>query len=98
MAWRYCRVRAWASNCIATVPTSLFLGDMVTGVLAAFYGGLMAAVLDTWKLTYMDEWALLAPYEVPLATTDFDIKLTFGQWKASLTSAEPPSFTNGTRN
>ena len=72
MSWRYRRVRTWTSEFLATAPQSLFLGDMVTGALSASYGGIMAAILDTRKLTTMDEWAALDPYEVPLPTTDFD--------------------------
>ena len=48
------------------------LGDCVTGVIAASYGGFMTAVLDTWRPTSIEEWSLLSPLPYPDVLTDFD--------------------------
>ena len=49
------------------------MGDLVTGILVASYGGFMTAVLDTWKKTDRDEWKMLAAHPPPDPMTDIDL-------------------------
>ena len=62
ISWHYCKVYAWTSNFITVGPTAISLGGPATGVTSASYGGYMAAVMDTWALTTMGEWALTSPF------------------------------------
>ena len=72
-SWHYVRIVTWTSNCLVTTPTAFLLGDLVTGLFAASYGGHMTAGLDTWKPTNSVEWDALAPYDLPNPLLEIDL-------------------------
>ena len=69
----YCKVLTWSSNFLVTAPAAVLAGDLVTGVLTATYGGYMAAILETWRLTTPDEWRMCGPLPPPCPRTEIDI-------------------------
>ena len=58
---------------LITGPNTIFLGDLITGILVATYGGTMTASLDTWRVTNAEEWFSLAAHGPPNPATDFDL-------------------------
>ena len=70
--WHWVKVVAFSSNLLVTQPISLLLGDLVTGVFAATYGGFMTAALDCWRPTTRDEWESLSPLPFPDHVFDID--------------------------
>ena len=62
---------AFPPNYIAVGPETIFCGDLVTGNLAAAYGGYVAAVLEAWGRADPSELALAQP-GAPWRFGDFD--------------------------
>lgn len=54
--WHYADVMRPISNFLAVDPFTLIFGDWATGVVAASYGGYVAAVRDTWRAMTAGEW------------------------------------------
>ena len=46
--WHVCKIFAWTSNFMSVGPQVISLGYPVSGLIAASYGGYMAAFLETW--------------------------------------------------
>ena len=76
LSWHVCEIFAWTSNLMSVGPAVISLGDPVCGLIAASYGGYMAAVLETWKKVAMDDWARTCPYPPP---NDLD-SIDFNRW------------------
>ena len=72
-SWRYVKVVTWAPDAILAEPCAILLGDLVTGIQVASYGGMVTAGLDTWRLADADEWFSLAAHGPPNPSTDFDL-------------------------
>ena len=70
--WHWVKVQAFSSNLLVTAPIALLLGDMVTGIFAATYGGFMTAALESWRPTTRDEWESISPLNFPDHIHDFD--------------------------
>ena len=70
--WHWIKVIAFSSNLLVTGPIALLLGDLVTGVFAATYGGFLTAALDCWRPTTRDEWESLSPLPFPDHVHDLD--------------------------
>ena len=70
--WHWVKVIAFSSNLLVAAPVPLLLGDLVTGIFAATYGGFMTAALDCWRPTDRDEWESLSPLPFPDHIHDID--------------------------
>ena len=63
-------VRAYSSNAAIASACPILLGDAITGIVTANYGGSGRACLDGWKLASMTDWQIFAPDTV-ITSEDF---------------------------